>query len=88
MIMMNTIMMNNKNDKNDKITFEFKIQLIERIEKITDKKHIEAIKQLILNDNQDLTYTQHRKGFLLFFHNLTETTYQKLDLYLSRILIL
>ncbi len=84
-------MMNSKimmNTKNNKFTFEFKIQLIQRIEKITDKKHIETIKQLILNDNQDLIYTQHRKGFLLFFHNLTETTYEKLDLYLSRILIL
>ena len=73
------------NSKNEKITFEFKKKLKERIEKLTEKEHIEKIKQLILKNNPDLSYTQNSSGVLLFFHNLTETTYQKLDTYLKKI---
>ena len=71
--------------KNDKITFEFKKKLKERIEKLSEKEHIEKIKQLILKNNPDLSYTQNSSGVLLFFHNLTENTYQKLDMYLRKI---
>ena len=77
--------MNNTSSKNDKITFEFKKKLKERIEKLSEKEHIEKIKQLILKNNPDLSYTQNSSGVLLFFHNLTENTYQKLDMYLRKI---
>jgi hypothetical protein len=73
------------NSKNEKIPFEFKKKLKERIEKLTEKEHIEKIKHLILKNNPDLSYTQNSSGLLLFFHNLTETTYQKLDTYLRKI---
>ncbi len=73
------------NSKNEKTTFEFKKKLKERIEKLTEKEHIEKIKQVILKNNPDLSYTQNSSGVLLFFHNLTENTYLKLDTYLRKI---
>jgi hypothetical protein len=73
------------NSKNEKITFEFKKKLKERIEKLTEKENIEKIKHLILKNNPELSYTQNSSGVLLFFHNLTDNTYQKLDTYLRKI---
>ena len=32
-----------------------------------------------------MSYTQNSSGVLLFFHNLTDITYQKLDMYLKKI---
>jgi hypothetical protein len=77
--------MNNMSSKNEKIPFEFKKKLKERIEKLTEKEHIEKIKQVILKNNPELSYTQNSSGVLLFFHNLTDNTYQKLDMYLRKI---
>jgi hypothetical protein len=79
---------NYKNDKNEKYSngkysFEFKMKLKDRIENITDKYYIERIKEIIFKDNLNLCHTKNSSGVLLFFHNLTEETYSKLESYLS-----
>jgi hypothetical protein len=70
---------------NENYSLEFKRKLKERIEKLTEREHIEKIKQLIFKHNPDLSYTQNSSGVLLFFHNLTYETYSKLDSYLKKI---
>lgn len=70
---------------NENYSLEFKRKLKERIEKLTEREHIEKIKQLIFKHNPDLSYTQNSSGVLLFFHNLTHETYSKLDSYLKKI---
>lgn len=66
-------------------SFEFKRKLKERIEKITKRECIEKIKQIIFKNNPNLSYTQNSSGVLLFFHNLSDVTYEKLDSYLKKI---
>ena len=69
----------------EKYSFESKKKLKERIEKLTERENIEKIKQLIFKNNPNLSYTQNSSGILLFFHNLTDDTYNKIDLFLRRI---
>jgi hypothetical protein len=66
-------------------TLEFKRKLKERIEKITKRDCIEKIKLIIFKNNPNLSYTQNSSGVLLFFHNLSDITYDKLDSYLKKI---
>jgi len=77
--------MSSVSSKIEKYTFEFKKKLKERIEKINSKEHVEKIKQIIFKNNPNISYTQNSSGVLLFFHNLTELTYQKIDTYLKKI---
>lgn len=69
----------------EKYSFESKKKLKEHIEKLTERENIEKIKQLIFKNNPNLSYTQNSSGILLFFHNLTDDTYNKIDLFLRRI---
>jgi hypothetical protein len=66
-------------------TFEAKRKLKERIEKLTNREYIEKIKQIIFKNNPKLSITQNSSGVLLFFHNLTDSTYTKLDNYLKKL---
>ena len=77
--------MSSVSSKIEKYTFEFKKKLKERIEKINSKDHVEKIKQIIFKNNPNISYTQNSSGVLLFFHNLTEITYQKIDGYIKKI---
>ncbi len=76
--------MNSTSTLNEKYSFEFKKKLKERIEKLSEREHIEKIKQLIFKHNPSLSYTQNSSGVLLFFHNLTDETYSKLDSFLKK----
>jgi hypothetical protein len=77
--------MSSVSSKIEKYTFEFKKKLKERIEKINSKEHVEKIKQIIFKNNPNISYTQNSSGVLLFFHNLSDITYQKIDMYLKKI---
>jgi hypothetical protein len=66
-------------------SFESKKKLKERIEKLTEKENIEKIKQLIFKNNKNLSFTQNSSGILLFFHNLTDDTYNKIDFFLKKL---
>jgi hypothetical protein len=76
--------MNSTSTLNEKYSFEFKKKLKERIEKLSEREYIEKIKQIIFKHNPSLSYTQNSSGVLLFFHNLTDETYSKLDSYLKK----
>ena len=66
-------------------TFEFKKKLKDRIEKITDKKTLEKIRDIIFKYNPKVSVSQNSSGMLLFFHNLNEFTYNRLDYFLNKL---
>ena len=66
-------------------TFEFKKKLKDRIEKITDKKTLEKIRDIIFKYNPKVNVSQNSSGMLLFFHNLNEFTYNRLDYFLNKL---
>lgn len=65
-------------------TLDDKKKLKEKIEKNKSREIIEKIKNIILKNNPQLSYTQNSSGVLLFFHNLTNETYEKIDLILKK----
>lgn len=67
------------------ISFEIKKKLKERIEKISDKKELEKIRDIIFRCNPDISVSQNSSGMLLFFHNLTDITYTKITHFLNKL---
>jgi len=65
-------------------TLDDKKKLKEKIEKNNSREIIEKIKNIILKNNPQLSYTQNSSGVLLFFHNLTNETYEKIELILKK----
>jgi CHAD domain-containing protein len=68
---------------------EYKIddikKLLSKIEQVKEKKHIEKIKNIIFKENPELTTTKKSSGTLLFFHNLSQNTYKKIDAYFLKL---
>ena len=71
------------------MTSEYKIddikKLLTKIEQLKEKKHVEKIKEYIFKENPDIETTKKSSGTLLFFHNLTQSTYKKIDLYFIKL---
>jgi hypothetical protein len=65
-------------------TFEMKKKIKEKIEKISEKKHLEKIRDIIFKFNPDINVSQNSSGMLLFFHNLTDETYNKIENYIGK----
>ena len=70
---------------NKTYTFEYKKKLKDRIEKLTDKKTLEKIRDIIFKYNPKVNVSQNSSGMLLFFHNLNEFTYNRLDYFLNKL---
>jgi hypothetical protein len=68
---------------------EYKIEdikkILGKIEALKEKKHIEKIKAIIFKENPDLSTTKKSSGVLLFFHNLSQNTYKKLDIFFNKL---
>jgi hypothetical protein len=75
--------MNNKIESR-LFTLDDKKKLKEKIEKLNTRELIEKIKNIILKNNPQLSVTQNSSGVLLFFHNLTNETYEKIELLLKK----
>ena len=73
------------NNMSKTYTFEFKKKLKEKIERLTEKKHLEKIRDIIFKYNPDISVSQNSSGMLLFFHNLTDETYNKIENYIDKI---
>lgn len=65
-------------------TLDDKKKLKEKIEKLKSRDIIDKIKNVILKNNPQLSLTQNSSGILLFFHNLTNETYEKIELILKK----
>lgn len=59
--------------------------ILKKIENVKEKKHIEKIKEIIYKENENLSVTKKSDGILLFFHNLNQSTYKKLDNFFDKI---
>lgn len=68
---------------------EFKIddikKLLSKIESLKDKNHIKKIKHIIFKENPDLNTIKKSTGTLLFFHNLSQSTYKKIDKFFNKL---
>ena len=73
---------------NDKVT-EYKIddikKLLSKIENVKEKKHLEKIKSIIFKENPNMSTTKKSSGTLVFFHNLYQITYKKLDIFFMKL---
>jgi hypothetical protein len=69
----------------DKYNIDSIKKILSKIENLKDRKHIEKIKKIIFTENPDISITKKSSGILLFFHNLTQETYFKLDLFFDKL---
>ena len=60
-------------------------KLLSKIEGLKEKKHIDKIKKIIFKENQDISTTKKSTGTLLFFHNLSQSTYKKIDIFFNKL---
>jgi hypothetical protein len=71
------------------MSFEYKIddikKLLSKIENLKERKHIEKIREIIFKENPDLSITKKSSGTLLFFHNLSQSTYKRIDNFFNKI---
>lgn len=60
-------------------------KILTKIETLKERKHIEKVKKIIFDENPDLSTTKKSSGILLFFHNLTQETYKKLEIFFDKL---
>jgi len=59
--------------------------ILKKIENVKERKHIEKIKEIIYKENPNLSVTKKSDGILLFFHNLNQSTYKRLDNFFDKV---
>lgn len=68
---------------------EYKIddikKILTKIENLKERRHIEKVKEIIFKENPNVSTTQKSSGVLLFFHNLSQSTYKKLDIFFNKL---
>ena len=77
----NDIVLENKNDS--KFDYNKKMELVKKINKIKKKEYLINIFKIITSENKD--YTENTNGVFIFFHNLSDDTYEKLETYVNYI---
>ncbi len=73
----------NKNEQEIEYTYADKIALKTKLEKIKDKTYLLHIYNILKDD--DVKCSLNNNGLFTFFHNLKNSTYQKLDKYVEYI---
>lgn len=63
--------------------YNFKVDLINKINKIKKKEYLINIFKIVYKDNQK--YSINNYGIMMYFHNLSDDTYLKLDKYINSI---
>lgn len=71
------------------MTNDYKIddikKILKKIEAVKERQHIEKIKDIIITENPNISFTKKSSGILLFFHNLSQNTYKRLDLFFEKL---
>ena len=70
-------------NKESKYDYSKKLQLVRKINKIKKKDYLLNIFKIIIKDNKD--FSENNNGVFIFFHNLTDETYEKLEMYVNYI---
>lgn len=60
-------------------------KILLKIEGLKERKYIEKVKKIIFDENPDISTTKKSSGVLLFFHNLTQETYKKLESFFNKL---
>lgn len=69
--------------KKNKFDHAKKIDLVKRINKIKKKEYLLNIFKIIYNTTKE--YTDNNNGIFIFFHNLSDEIYEKIDNYVNLI---
>lgn len=69
----------------DKYNIDDIKKILKKIENLKERKYIEKVKKIIFDENPDISTTKKSSGILLFFHNLTQETYKKLEIFFNKI---
>jgi hypothetical protein len=69
--------------KNNNYDYEFKIDLKSKIEKIKNKEYLAEIFTIINKDEKG--YMENRYGIFMYIHELSDDTYNKLEIYLDNL---
>ena len=77
----NDIVLENKS--NSKYDYNKKMELVKKISKIKKKEYLINIFKIITSENKD--YTENTNGVFIFFHNLSDDVYDKLENYVNYI---
>jgi hypothetical protein len=68
---------------------EYKIddikKILSKIENLKEKGYFEKVKEIIYKENPNIETTKKSSGTLMFFHNLTQNTYKKLDMFFTKL---
>lgn len=64
-----------------KYDYNKKMELVKKINKIKKKKYLLDIFKIILLYNKN--YTENNNGVFVFFHNLDDEVYEKIELYVN-----
>lgn len=75
------ITIDNKN--NSKFDYNKKMELVKKINKIKKKEYLINIFKIITSENKD--YTENTNGVFIFFHNLSDSVYEKIENYVNYI---
>lgn len=68
---------------NSKYDHNKKLELVHKINKIKKKEYLMNIFQIITIETKD--YTENNNGVFIFFHNLPDNIYEKVDAYVNMI---
>lgn len=92
---LNTLVINENNQENNEFTEEKefvvkknydhnkKMELVKKINKIKKKEYLINIFKIILLHSKD--YTENNNGVFVFFHNLEDEVYEKIENYVNKI---
>ena len=69
----------------DIYSFEDLEKIVDKISKIRKKKYLEQIRDLIIENNPDIKVTENSNGLFFHFHNLSNETYIKINIFLKNI---
>lgn len=75
------IIINPKNK--EKYDHDKKLEIVKKINKIKKKEYLINIFKIITRDNNE--YTENNNGIFIFFHNLSDDIYDKIDTYINYI---
>jgi hypothetical protein len=67
----------------EKYDYDKKMEIVKKISKIKKKEYLIQLFKIITQDNKD--YTENNNGIFIFFHNLSDDTYDKLETYINYI---
>ena len=72
-----------KNKIESKYDYSKKTMLVKKINKIKKKEYLLNIFKIIIKYNKE--FSENNNGIFIFFHNLTDETYEKLEMYVNYI---